>query len=103
MRRGLIETMFRHAGAFTAEGPNGPATDAELVRSYRSDGNTAAFAALIHRHGPMVWGVCRNTLGEADAEDAFQATFLALIRSGHTIRNPAALARWLHRVALQVC
>jgi RNA polymerase sigma factor (sigma-70 family) len=95
--------MFRHAGAFTAEGRDGAATDAELLRSYQSDGNSAAFAALVLRHGPMVWGVCRNTLGEADAEDAFQATFLALIRSGATIRDPASVGGWLHRVAVQVC
>src|SRR5262245_17437784 len=100
MRRVLIATMFRHTGAFMAEGRNGSATDTELFRSYRTDGNPGAFTALVHRHGPMVWGVCRNTLGEADAEDAFQATFIALIRSGHTIRDPAAVGGWLHRVAI---
>jgi hypothetical protein len=103
MRRGLLETMFRHAGALTAEDRIGSATDAALFRSYQAVGNPATFAALAHRHGPMVWSVCRNTLGEADADDAFQATFLALIRSGYTIRDPASVGRWLHRVTVQIC
>src|SRR4029079_12120230 len=73
-----------------------------LYRSFVRDGNQSAVAALVHRHGPMVWGVCRNQLNDADAEDAFQATFLALIQAGATIRTPAALGGWLHRVAVQV-
>jgi len=72
-------------------------SDAELLA--RLDDH-AAFAELVGRHGSMVWGVCRHLLGEADAEDAFQATFLALLRA--TIRDGAAVASWLHGVAVRV-
>src|SRR5262245_15842226 len=75
-----------------------PRSDADLVARMRDD--HAAFAELVRRHGPMVWGVCRHLLGEADAEDAFQATFVALLQS--TIRDGAALAAWLHGVAVRV-
>jgi RNA polymerase sigma factor (sigma-70 family) len=64
-------------------------------------GDTESFTALVGRYGPMVLGVCRRVLGPtADAEDAFQATFLALLRHGRSIRDPGALPGWLHRTAL---
>lgn len=75
--------------------------DADLLRRHAA-GDTHAFAALVHRHGPLVYGVCRRVLGRAaDADDAFQATFLALVRRPGAVSHPAALPAWLHRVALR--
>lgn len=63
----------------------------------------AAFEALVARFGPMVLGVCRRRLGDPhDVEDAFQATFLVLVRKAATIRDGDRLGNWLFGVALRV-
>jgi RNA polymerase sigma factor (sigma-70 family) len=75
-------------------------TDAELLECFVADRDEAAFAALVRRHGPMVLGVCRRVLRqEADAEDAFQATFLVLVRKAHTVVPRGMVSNWLYGVA----
>src|SRR5437879_7898049 len=75
-------------------------TDAELLEAFLSRHDEAAFETLLRRHGPMVLGVCRRTLGNAhDAKDAFQATFLVLVRKASTIRPREMVGNWLYGVA----
>ncbi len=63
----------------------------------------AAFSLLISRHGPMVQRVCRNVLSrQEDVEDAFQATFLILVRQSRSIRKLDSVASWLYGVAARV-
>ncbi len=83
----LLEQIAAHRGAGREEGLE--------VES--------AFALLIERHGPMVLRVCRTVLGDPhEAEDAFQATFLVLLRRGGSIRNRESVGPWLHGVARRV-
>ena len=77
-------------------------TDGQLLTDYLSRRDEAALAALVHRHGPMVWGVCRRVLHDHhDAEDAFQASFLVLVRKAGSIASRELLANWLYGVAHQ--
>jgi RNA polymerase sigma factor (sigma-70 family) len=77
-------------------------TDGQLLEDYLSGHDESALAALVERHGPMVWGVCRRILGNYhDAEDAFQATFLVFVRKAASIASRALLANWLYGVAQQ--
>ena len=73
--------------------------DAELLGCFIERHDEAALAALIKRHGPMIWGVCRRLLSHHDAEDAFQAAFLVLVRKAATVAPREMLANWLYGVA----
>jgi RNA polymerase sigma factor (sigma-70 family) len=85
---------------WAALGPDGAGpTDRELLEQYVACRDEAAFEALLRRHGPMVLGVCRRVLrNQADVEDAFQATFLVLVRKAAAIRS-RNVGSWLYGVA----
>src|SRR5215831_12268279 len=74
--------------------------DRQLLEQFLSRRDEAAFAVLVRRHGPMVLGVCRRLLRDPhDADDAFQAVFLVLIRKARSLRHRDLLANWLYGVA----
>jgi RNA polymerase sigma factor (sigma-70 family) len=74
--------------------------DGQLLKCFLARRDEAAFAALLRRHGPMVLAVCRRILHNShDAEDAFQATFLVLVRKARSIGRPELLGNWLYGVA----
>jgi RNA polymerase sigma factor (sigma-70 family) len=87
-------------------GALGSRSDGELLDDFRRDPDRIgqeAFRILVERHGAMVLGVCRSLAGDPhDAEDAFQATFLVLIRRAESIRQRETIAPWLHGVACRV-
>lgn len=80
--------------------PDANAGDSALLALWIDHADQNAFELLVWRHGPMAWDTCRRILRhDQDAEDAFQATFLALARKASSIRLTSSLAGWLYRVA----
>jgi RNA polymerase sigma factor (sigma-70 family) len=95
--------VLRHLNTLFSVGLTGELTDAQLLErftSHRDETAELAFAALVERHGPMVLRVCRALLRDAhDADDAFQATFLILVRRARSLWVRDSLGPWLHEVA----
>ena len=78
-------------------------TDTQLLERFVTAGDESAFEAILLRHGPMVLRVCQRELGEPhDVDDAFQATFLILVKKAGAIRDRDVLATWLYGVARRV-
>ena len=103
MVRDCYDSAGRQLHALFRAGVVGQLTDGELLDRFAGQSGEAAelaFAALVERHGPMVFRTCRQALGDVHAaEDAFQATFLVLARRGRSFRVRGSLAAWLHEVA----
>lgn len=99
MTTSSTSVMFRHlrTTVLLSDG-----TDGELLERFIAGRDDAAFAALVRRHGPMVWGVCRRVLaGHQDTEDAFQATFVVLLRKAASVVPREMVGNWLYGVAHQ--
>ena len=97
---------LRHLRTLFGVGAVGGLTDAQLLDQFSTghrEAAEAAFAILVERHGPMVLRVCRGVLGDShDVHDAFQATFLVLVRKAGSLWVRDSLGPWLHGVALRV-
>jgi RNA polymerase sigma factor (sigma-70 family) len=93
-----LDTVLRHIRKLTAP-PQEP-SDGQLLSRFTARHDEAAFAELVRRHGPMVLGVCRRLLANPpDRDDAFQATFLVLVRRAASLTGSPCLGPWLHGVA----
>src|SRR5262249_23453837 len=102
MATAQMATVIRHLRRAVLRQDGAGRTDAQLLASFIDQKDEPAFEALVQRHGPMVFGVCRRVIGNHhDAEDAFQATFLVLARKASSVRPRERLANWLHGVALR--
>src|SRR5262245_28502999 len=94
-----LRVVLRHVRKLAGDNPVAEGADSLLVERFVGQGDGEALAALVARHGPMVLGVCRRMLGDGpDAEDAFQATFLVLVRKAQSISRVESLGSWLYGV-----
>jgi len=103
MATGESRPLAQHLERLWNSGTVSGVSDAELVKRFTGSQGPAAeqaFDALLGRHGPMVLGVCRHILRRPqDVDDAFQATFLVLVRKARSVRVDVSLGPWLYGVA----
>src|SRR5262249_14243296 len=95
-----LNNVIEHLRTVLVKQDTAKITDGDLLKRYVRERDEVAFEGLVHRHGPMVMGICRRVLHHLhDAEDAFQATFLVLIRKASSLRSPDLVGNWLYGVA----
>jgi RNA polymerase sigma factor (sigma-70 family) len=99
----VLAEVIRHIGRLAGLRGDLAAPDEQLLRRFIDTRDEAAFTAIVSRHGPMVLCVCRQLLRDPnDVDDAFQATFLVLVRKARSVRKPELLGNWLYGVAYKV-
>jgi RNA polymerase sigma factor (sigma-70 family) len=102
MARPALNRLLHRVWAISGQ-REGTESDRELLRRYLASHDEEAFAALVRRHGHVVIAACRQVLREsADIDDAFQATFLILLRRAKSVNWHESLASWLYAVAHRV-
>jgi RNA polymerase sigma factor (sigma-70 family) len=108
--RGDSPTVLRYVRAIYGTGVLSGLSDGQLLERFMASGPQSdpsdaelAFATLMQRHGPLVWRVCRSLVDNSeDAEDAFQATFLVLVRKAGSLRVHQTLGPWMYGVAYRI-
>jgi RNA polymerase sigma factor (sigma-70 family) len=103
MAKRQLTPVLRHIHRLAGVASPDELTDGQLLERFVLRREEAAFEALVLRHGPLVWRLCRRALPQAqDAEDAFQATFLVLARKAGSIRKQQSVGSWLYGVASRI-
>src|SRR5262245_36357049 len=103
MGNGQLQAIFRQLDRMLSRPDTGDPPDRQLLERFAASRDEEAFAALLKRHGPLVWGVCWRALRHAqDAEDCFQATFVVLARRAGSVGWHESVANWLYGVARRV-
>jgi len=103
MAMGPNGAVIRHVNRLFESGTVAGLSEPELLNRFVNRRDESAFEALVARHGPMVLGVCRRVLADSnDVDDAFQATFLVLVKKAETLHDRTLLANWLYGVARHV-
>lgn len=103
MKPAMLQTLVQLSKSLAGDADSGHPSDGELLSRFCRLRDEAAFAAILERRARLVWNICRSLLpNDADAEDAFQATFIALFQSAGRIRKTQSLAPWLHGVATRI-
>src|ERR1019366_6949731 len=102
MAIGKISQVIQHLRSTALLHDGGEPTDGQLLECFIREREATALEGLVRRHGPMVWGVCNRILrNHHDAEDAFQAAFLVLVRKASSIKPREMVGNWLYGVAYQ--
>ena len=103
MAAGQLNAVLRQVERLFGAGGVTGMSEGQLLERFVTRRDEVAFEALVARHGPMVLGVCRQVLRDPnDVDDAFQATFLVLVKKAGTLRDRHLLGNWLYGVAYRV-
>jgi RNA polymerase sigma factor (sigma-70 family) len=98
-----LDAVVHYARCLAAAQGIGALSDQQLLERFIQCRDEAAFEVLVWRHGSLVFGACRRILGQRqDAEDAFQATFMALARKAGSIAKRSSIGGWLFQVACRL-